>query len=85
MSNLTKNEVMSKVTLMMMKIGTTGCGESEGYILCGMNMRLWEIVRVILVESDLAVVSAGNFMTLTTTGASMLAQSTEEADAAKAV
>ena len=83
MSNVTKNEVVSKITAVMLRVGRTGCSASDGYIVCGMNMPLWEIVRDLGVESNLWVVTKSHWMTLTPSGLVMVNEAIAELESAQ--
>ena len=57
----------------MVRVGCDGCPESYLYIACGMDMRVWEAVRSVMVESKLLIIK-GNWAELTETAKSILSE-----------
>ena len=58
----------------LLRIGRDGCGEGDCYVLCNMDMRVWGIVRDLMIEQDWVTVSKSHFVTLTPAGRVMLAE-----------
>lgn len=72
MSNVTATQVKGFMVECLLHAADTGCGAGDCYVICGSDMRVWEIVRTLLIEQKWVTVSNSHFVTLTTLGQSVV-------------
>jgi len=72
MSNVTPTQVKGMMVECMLRAADDGCGAGDCYCICNMDMRIWGIVRDLLIEQKWAVVSKSHFVTLTPLGQSVV-------------
>lgn len=66
---MTQNDLTALVAATVSTLAETNSGapESTLYLLCGTDMRKWQLLRQVLVSADLVTIRA-NFVTLTDKG-----------------
>lgn len=68
MANMSKNEAFIKIAAILSALlETNGSPESMLYIFCDMDMDNWQMLRHILIETNLVDIK-GNYVTLTEDG-----------------
>lgn len=73
--NMGKNEVMTLIAAILSSLHETdsGCPESMGYMLCGMDLDKWNYIRGIMLRGEW-ITCKSNYINLTPAGTKMAIQ-----------